>query len=175
MVCNKDIFSISFLDDKLRSVCTLSPSHKGAVGPQVGTSKKSGEANSSLAVCGEKCVGRSVCPSPARSGAGHGGSPRHWASPLGQGQASPSWDIILQVDSAWQGQFPGRAGLWGDGDQQQGLIPGGLEWAVGHDRMGESLEEFEMVNLRWSMHLQAHLQPSCSSLRAALSTLAGFC
>lgn len=123
----------------------------------------------------EKCVGR-VCPGPARSRAGCGGSPRHWTSLLGQGQASPSWDIILQVGRAWQGQFPGRAGLWGGGDQQQGLIPEWLEWVLGHGRMGEALEE---VHLRWSMQIQAQtfcrLQPSCSSPWAALSTLAGFC
>lgn len=46
LVCNKDIFRISFFHDKLGSVYTLSSRHKGAAVPQITTSKKSGEVSS---------------------------------------------------------------------------------------------------------------------------------
>lgn len=71
---------------------------------------------------------------------------------------------------AWSASRQGRAvGRW---RPATGTDSWGLEWAVGHDRMGEALEE---EHLRCSMQLQAHLQPSCSPPWAALSALAGFC
>ena len=65
--------------------------------------------------------------------AGSGGSPDpgHRAPPLGQGQASLGQEDGPQVGSAWQGLWPGRAGLWGAGDWQRGL-----KWVLGRGQGG---------------------------------------